>query len=409
MRIQKLTTADELFESEHVLATAFLHPWDENEAREKAKAQAAGTAPVSEESWGIFDDADKLVCSISTLRHQLAFGGQVMPVGEVHMVGSLPEGRGGGNVRTLMAELLRHFKQRGDQMAVLIPFSFSFYRKFGFELAARTMTQRVPINQLGAFGCDYTVTRVSSEQDVAVLRSLYDDFVASRNLASFRSDAAWAYKGNGEWGERDFFHRDSMRYTYVLWDGAGRAHAYVTFIFVTGDKGPFVGELKVSDLVYDSPEAFRGVLGFLYRLRAKATHVEFELMDDIDLGTLIPDCDQAERTVGGHVMARLLDVPGMLQKMPHPAGSSSYVVEVEDSFMPENDGRYRVSFGAGKATTVEKTEDGADLSVTEETLCQLVVGRIGLDDARYRAGTVIQGSKQVLEQMFVRRPVCLDL
>ena len=409
MRIQRLTTADELFESERVLATAFLHPWDEKEAREKAESQAAGTAPVPEESWGIFDDADKLVCSISTLRHQLAFGGQAIPVGEVHMVGSLPEGRGGGNVRTLMAEILRHFKQRGDQMAVLIPFSFSFYRKFGFELAARRMTQRVPIDQLGAFVCDYTVTRVSSERDAAIIRRLYDDFAAARNLAELRGDAAWTYAGNGEWGERDFFHRDSMRYTYVLWDEAGRAHAYVTFIFVTGEKGPFVGELKVSDLVYDSPEVFRAVLGFLYRMRAKATHVTFELMDDIDLGTLIPDCDQAERTVGGHVMARRLDVPGMLQKMPHPAGSSSYVVEVEDSFMPENDGRYRVSFGAGKATAVEKTEDGADLSVTEETLCQLVVGRIGLDDARYRAGTVIQCSKQVLEQVFVRRPVCLDL
>lgn len=409
MRIQRLTTAGELFESERVLATAFLHPWDENEAREKAQAQAAGTAPVPEESWGIFDDADKLVCSISTLRHHLAFGGQGMPVGEVHMVGSLPEGRGGGNVRTLMAELLRHFKRRGDQMAVLIPFSFSFYRKFGFELAARRMTQRVPIDQLASFGCDYTVTRVSSEKDVAVLRSLYDEFAACRNLAELRGDAAWAYTGNGEWGERDFFHRDCLRYTYVLWDAAGRAHAYVSYIFVTGDKGPFVGELKVSDLVYNSPEAFRGVLGFLYRLRAKVTHVEFDLMDDLDLATLIPDCDQAERTVGGHVMARLLDVPGVLQKMPHPSGSGSYVMEVDDAFMPENSGRCRVTFADGRATAVETTEEEPDLSVTQETLCQLVVGRINLNDACYRAGTVVHGNEGTLNQVFVRRSVSLDL
>jgi predicted acetyltransferase len=183
----------------------------------------------------------------------------------------------------------------------------------------------------------------------------------------------------------------------------------VTFIFVTGDKGPFVGELKVSDLVYDSPEAFCGVLGFLYRLRAKATHVEFELMDDLDLGTLIPDCEQAERTVGGHVMARLLDVPGVLQKMLHPAGAGTYVVGVEDAFMPENSGCYRVTFGTGKAIAVEMTDREPDLSVTEETLCQLVVGRIDLNDARYRAGTVIHGNEEILAQVFVRRPVCLDL
>ena len=76
MRIQKLTTADELFESERVLATAFLHPWDEDEARKKAADQATGAAAVPEVTWGIYDDTDTLVCSISTLRHQFAFGGQ---------------------------------------------------------------------------------------------------------------------------------------------------------------------------------------------------------------------------------------------------------------------------------------------------------------------------------------------
>ena len=409
MRIQKLTTADELFESERVLATAFLHPWDEDEARKKAADQATGAAAVPEVTWGIYDDADTLVCSISTLRHQFAFGGQALSVGEVHMVGSLPEGRGGGNVRTLMAELLGDFKQRGDKLAVLIPFSFAFYRKFGFELAARRMTQRVPIEQLRGFACDYRVTRVNSEHDVAAVRGLYDAFAATRNLAMLREDADWKYAGNGEWGERDFFHRDCMRYSYVLWDKTGAARAYVTFIFVTGAEGPFVGELQVSDMVYDSPEAFRALLGFLYRMRAKATHVCFDLMDDIDLATILPECEDVKRTMGGHVMARLLDVPGMLRQMPHPAGVGSYVVAVEDAFMPENSGSYRVAFEAGKATDVELADAAPDLSVTEETLCQLIVGRIDLNDARYRMGTVVQGNEGVLASVFTRCPVSLDL
>ncbi|MBQ1839967.1 MAG: sterol carrier protein domain-containing protein, partial [Atopobiaceae bacterium] len=102
-------------------------------------------------------------------------------------------------------------------------------------------------------------------------------------------------------------------------------------------------------------------------------------------------------------------VPGVLQKMPHPASSGTYVVEVDDAFMPENSGCYRVMFGAGKAIAVETTDREPDLSVTEETLCQLVVGRIDLNDARYRAGTVIHGNDENLAQVFVRRPVCLDL
>lgn len=194
----------------------------------------------------------------------------------------------------------------------------------------------------------------------------------------------------------------------MLWDDAGTPHAYVTFIFVTGEKGPFVGELKVSDMVYDSPEAFRGVLGFLYRMRAKVTHVCFDLMDDLDLATILPECEDVERTLGGHVMARLLDVKRALELMPHPHVVGSYVVSVEDAFMPENTGAYRVTFGP-EATQVELTSDPADLEVTEQTLCQLVVGRISLDDALYREGTVVRAQEGLLRQVFVRRSVSLAL
>ena len=77
--------------------------------------------------------------------------------------------------------------------------------------------------------------------------------------------------------------------------------------------------------------------------------------------------------------------------------------------MPENSGSYRVAFEAGKATDVELADAAPDLSVTEETLCQLIVGRIDLNDARYRMGTVVQGNEGVLASVFTRCPVSLDL
>lgn len=409
MNIKRLTTEQEIFESQHLIDTAFLHPWDEDESRKRAAAEAKDVESHTQDRWALFDDAGSMVASIHTMRHRMAFGGQSVPFGEVHMVGSLPEGRGGGNVRALMAEVLQDFKARGDVFAMLIPFSFAFYRKFGFELAARTLEQRVPIEQLVSMSCDFAVTRVSSEQDVAVIRGLYDAFASTRNLAELRGDAAWAYQGNGEWGERDFFHPDCLRYTYVLWDNAGTPHAYVTFIFVTEEKDPFVGELKVSDMVYDSPEAFRGILGFLYRMRAKVSHVRFDLMDDLDLATILPECEDVERTLGGHVMARLLDVGRALELMPHPQAAGSYVVGVKDDFMSENTGAYRVTFTPVGGAQVALTNDPVDMEVTEQTLCQLVVGRISLDDALYREGTTVRANGSVLRQVFVRRPVSLQL
>ena len=46
----------------------------------------------------------------------------------------------------MMGVVLRAYKEKGLPLVVLIPFSFAFYRKFGFELASREMTQRVKID-----------------------------------------------------------------------------------------------------------------------------------------------------------------------------------------------------------------------------------------------------------------------
>ena len=408
MQIKKLSTPEELYKSEHILTTAFLEPWDGQEARKKSEAILHHPS-TGEERWGLCDDTGQMVASVSTMSHTLAFGGQPVSAGEVHMVGSLPEGRGGGNVRALMRKILQDFEARGDVFALLIPFSFAFYRKFGFELAARMYSQRVPIEQLANMVCDYRVTRVESERDVPVVRSLYESFARTRNMADLLNEDAWKYAGNGEFGERDFLHPNDIRYTYVFWSHKDTPHAYVRFRFQADAKNPFMGELDVCDCVYDSPQAFLGILGFLYRMRAKVSHVSFELMDDVDLATILPECDDVECTVGGHVMARLLDVPRALELMPHPQNEGSYSVGVTDAFMPQNDGTYRVAYHAGRAVQVERTNAVPDLQVSEETLCQLVVGRIDLEDARYRKGTIVATNADTLTHVFVRRPISLVL
>jgi hypothetical protein len=52
MLIRKLTDSIDWFESERVIETAFLHPWDEVEAQRQMKAKAEGAEPRFEESWG---------------------------------------------------------------------------------------------------------------------------------------------------------------------------------------------------------------------------------------------------------------------------------------------------------------------------------------------------------------------
>ena len=405
MEIRKLSSAQELFESERVIETAFLHPWNEDEARMHRKQDQA-MQPLGQQAWAIFDDEGRMTTSISTLQRRLAFCGEVVTAGEIHMVGSLPEHRGAGGVRALMHAILRDFAARGDALAVLIPFSCSFYRKFGFEIAARTLRQRVAIEQLAGFACPLRVTQLRTQGDLAPMRALADAFARERNLAELWGDDAWAWQGNGDFGAPDWLHPERQRYTYLLWDESDALCAYLRFSYFHEPGKPFVGELEVCDLVYATPEALRAALGFLYRMRAKVHHVNFDLAD-VDLATLLPESDQVEQTVDSHVMARLLDIPRMLRLMPQPEGSGSYVIAASDSFLPENSGHYQVSYDDGQASSVTLCDLPADLQVESTTLTQLVVGRMALDEARYRPGTLIHDSERALARVFTRRPVHL--
>lgn len=407
MEIRKLTDKHEWLESERVLATAFLHPWDEEEVRSTIQAQAAGDKPRLEQSWGLFNDDGAMLTSMACLQRTLSFGGEMLSAGEVHMVGSIPEHRGGGGVRALMGAVLRDFRDSGDSLAVLIPFSCSFYRKFGFELAARMVCQRVGIEQLAGFSCDYRVTRVSKEADLAAVRKLWEAHARSHDLVELRGDEAWAWRGNGEFGEPDFLHPERQRYAYVLWDG-DEAAAYVRFSFFHEPDMPFVGELQVHDLVFTHPAALHATLGFLYRMRAKVTHLNFEL-PDVELATLVPECDKVEQRLDCHVMARLLDPARLLSLMPQPYGSGSYVLGITDGFLPEIAGRWRVTYHEGRAVSVAATDLKPDLEVEEPIACQLILGRIGLADALLRPGVCIAGNEEVLRRAFVQRPVHLVL
>ena len=408
MRIGKLQTAQDWFEADRLLATAFLHTWDDDEGLRKVQAQANGTEPRPEETWALMDDDGTMQAAVTTLSHRLWFGGQELPMGEVHMVGSRAESRGGGNVRALMAEILTDFKKRGDVFATLIPFSFAFYRKFGFEQTSGSSCYHIPMEQLSLIRCSYDVSKVMSEEDLAAVREVRDAYDQQGNLAVSRTDADWLWRGNGEFGVPDFLHPDRQVHTYVFWDGNRKACAYVSFAYAHEPGHPFFGELDVTDLAYLCPEALMGILGFLYRLRAKVGYVNIELFDDIDLTAILPESDKVDCKVGGHVMARVLDVPRALELMPHPDAQGSYVIAVDDEFMPENSGMWRVSF-VGGAAQVLQANGAPDLQVSETTFCQLVAGRISLDMARVRQGTEINGNERVLRDVFARRSVHLTL
>lgn len=403
MQIRKLDTWQDWLTVDQIIATAFMFKWNQKEAEEKRKAEADGTRERQELAWGLFDDNDRIVTGIITTRHDMTFDGQVIPTGELNMVGSLPEARDGGNVRAMMREILRDMKARGDLFATLHPFSYRFYRKFGFELMNSELRQTAPVAEFADFGCSYRVNRVSCEEDMPKMKALYEAFILQRNLRMPKDEKAWVYHGNGEFGERDMWQGDRDKYTYLFTDEDGTLHAYLSFTYTADPQNFWVGTMRVSELVYDSPYALRQALGFTYSLRAKVRDMELTLPGGPDLSLIVPECNKITRKLECSTMIRVLNVEEILSKMKQPVGEGSYTVHIDDAFLTENTATYQVCYQDGVTTAVAKTNEPADIVITAETFGQAATGQLDMHDIAYRVGTSINGNTAVLQQVFVKK------
>ncbi len=405
--VRKLEKMDELLESGRIVATAFLHDWNEKEAKEKLESQLKGEMPRVEEAWGLFNEAGKMTGSIITMPKKHIFNGHAVSVGDIHMVASLPEERGNGNVTAMLREVLLDFKKKGYAYATLIPFSFAFYRRYGFDLAQRNMKQRAAIEQLRNFRCDMNVRMLELEDEVAIIRKLYDAFIQDKNLAVVKNEDDWIYRGNGEYGKPDWRNGNKHQYTYIFRDECSNDRGYMKFIFRTGEKGPFIGEMDVQEIIYDNPKVFCQMLGFIYGMRAKLTHVNFDLLEEIDLALLLPECDDVERRLEGHFMARVLDVEKILSLMQYPVCEGKFSIRVIDDYLTENTGSYYVKFANGKAVSIERGDSETDMTVTVDTFMQLAIGRCDLYAALFRKGTSVAANRDILERIFIRRAICI--
>ena len=82
----------------------------------------------------------------------------------------------------------------------------------------------------------------------------------------------------------------------------------------------------------------------------------------------------------------------------------SFALEVDDNFLPQNSGIYRVQVDP-EGTHVERCDAQTDLRVTIQTLTLLASGRIGLEGALFREGTHLAGNEELLSRVFTKRPL----
>ncbi len=297
--------------------------------------------------------------------------GHLVPTLCIGGVGSAPEYRRGGNVRKIFDYAFEKSAGEPWAVAMLHPFSFNYYRKFGFERVCDHRIVTVPITALSHLP-RFSDFRPMTESDIPTVLALYERFSEPRNCTLTRTEAA--FRGESAPGASFFY----------AWRKDGVPKAYLKLStrkkMLTNHMGE--GVLTVHEIAFDGPEALYAALGFLRMYEGELETVVFENIAHIpEIGYALTEYIAEKIEVVPDIAARVLDTKAVLCASTYPQKAGRFTVRVDD-ILEKVRGTFRVDYENGQAE-VRRLEDGAayDLRADAAAFTRLVYGAESMNAA----------------------------
>lgn len=283
------------------------------------------------------------------------FGGKFIPSMTVADVSTLPDYRNRGLVRGILTEAHQQGAALGAFVSILHPFSFDFYRKFGYEKVSDTVTLRFPLASLSPLNTGDRLTPLTKEYEGGLL-SLFRDFTRERNLCLDRYDIATFLRKRAD--------------TLLLRKGDDLLG------YVICEKNQETETLFVSELGFRTEMELKRLLSALVAYGQGLKTLVFADAEPIPelyriLGILGCDLSRESR---GDLAARILNTEEMLRANRYPKARGHFVIRVEDD-MESVRGCFEVTYEDGLCAVQRLPFDSAtDLSVTAPALARLLYG-----------------------------------
>jgi predicted acetyltransferase len=347
-----------------------------------------------EHGWGGFDAHGNLCSSMQILPVEMRFNKKSVSAGIAASVATLPEARNKGYIRELFRAVLTDMKENNRIFSFVYPFSYAYYRQFGYEHAYTRFQMEIPMEQLKGYPFPDSIKPYRKGNEFTDFSNIYHSFTKDKNLAIIRDE--------GQWNE--ILDRDphlKREYTYLHYNGQGKADAYLLYKpeEVNGSDG---GPLLVQELAWLNKDGLHAMLGFMHGLRTEYESVKWETPNCVDVFSLFPESWDVSISWKAAGMNRVVDLEKALILLEPPASGGSAVIGVNDKFLPWNTGRYQILW-ENNGISVSKTDLPPDMETDIETMAQLVTGYITPLEASHKKGTVIHTKTEALTALFPKR------
>ena len=335
---------------------------------------------------GLFEGGE-LASQIMALPFTSGFHGVKLPAAGVGFVGTYPEYRGRGFARDLMARIIEEEHERGTLLSYLAPFSYPFYRRFGYEHVFNQYAFRIKVGGWpDGVRVPGRVARLGWGEARPFVERVYAAGEPERPCGLVRE--AW-------WEEYKFHLRRDYDFAVYL-DEDGAPQGYLAYQ-LNGTS------LDIFELEWLTANAFQALSRYI-RSHEAGFSLTWTCLDPgaLERMPLPADPEPMAFTVRPYMMARIIDLEALLLAYPFEGeGDFTLGLQVDDDeFAPWNGGCYTLRRTAGTVSVERQdacgtlTAMGAPVPVIHasiQRLAQLLLGSHDLPQLLASGGLAVSG------------------
>ncbi|TQS76177.1 GNAT family N-acetyltransferase [Ornithinibacillus gellani] len=306
--------------------------------------------------WG-WMDGEKIAAKLHLLPLSVYIQGRKFSMGGVASVATWPEYRRQGMAKHLMKHAIHYMRDHGQVVSFLAPFSYAFYRQYGWEHAFNLKHYTIPIEVLRKNWDTTGYVRRIKDYD-PVLDDVYTSY-AKRFAGAMARDVQW-------WKQRVL---RKEYYIAVAYTADGTANGYV--LYQVKDN-----KVTVSELAFCSLDGQKQLLQFIANHDSMAKEVSMVVPENDPLPLLV-DNPRFQQEIRPYFMARIVDVLAFLKQYPFTAGTEAIFLSVIDDFVDENSGLYQLKPGQNGVDVQRLDTQEKPASVIEVSIQQLTTIMLG--------------------------------
>ncbi len=317
-------------------------------------------------TYGSVED-NQLASQVMMTPFQVSFFGKTFPMAGIGFVASDPAFRGQGNIDQLMSAMLKDCHEKKMLFSYLAPFSYPFYRRYGYEL----LFERAKLEISSHNGQDSPkvngyIKRQQWPEIKEIVTKIYATSTKNKNGSLKREDWWYDYK---------FALKKAMEFA-IYYTKEGKPAGYLAY---TIENGCFICQEWICLL----PEAYQGLNRYIYSHKDSTHKIIYEHGFDGHTNFFLQARPFEKLEVRPEMMVRIVDVKAFMEIFPWQNLQQSFAICIkEDKYAPWNEGTFEIHLHPNEIKQVEKTQLPT-LTISMQQLTQLFLGYLSLEEVKF--------------------------